>query len=368
MERDERDGAFQARVLAVALIGLLLVAVSVVFILRQVSVERMRRAEEARAAAERELAFLARGDTTARAGGRLRREPYLVFVEPRSRVAPLLAFTPLDPARRAALEGGRVLTTIEAERVYASGTTLVCLGTHAGPDGKSQPGAFVLDAELRILRRFRLEGIPNRVRVSAEGTRAGATFFVTGDAYAGSGFSTRTYLLDLAGPDSPLDLERMVVEHQGRVVDAVDRNLWGVTFFGSSTRFLATLRTGEERLLVEFDAASKQGRSIHALVECPSLAPKQDRIAFKRLVQEPYERWAIATLDLATKEERVLPGEQRSVDDQVEWLDDDHVLYGLGRPDEWGGVTTDVWVSPVHGDGAPRVFLERARSPCVVRP
>ncbi|MBK7877874.1 MAG: hypothetical protein IPJ77_19510 [Planctomycetes bacterium] len=368
MATEERKGSYRVRILALGAIAVVLLAAAGLRVYESAKLERARRAEGARAQAERERELLERGDSTLLAVERVRRAPNVVFVEPRPGLAPVLAFAPLDPARRAGPDGGRVLTAIEAERVYAAGGALVCLGAHAGDDGASQPGAFVLDDDLRIVRRFRLEGLPSRVRVSADGSRAAATFFVTGDSYAGRGFSTRTYVLDLAGAEPPLDLERFTVEHAGRVVDAADRNYWGVTFFAPPSRFLATLRTGDERLLVELDGAARTGRTLHAQVECPSLSPKQDRIAFKRLVQEPFERWAIATLDLATKTERVLPGEERSIDDQVEWLDDDHVLYAIGKPDEWGGATADVWSAPVVGAGAPRVFLERARSPCVVRP
>ena len=46
-------------------------------------------------------------------------------------------------------------------------------------------------------------------------------------------------------------------------------------------------------------------------------------------------------LDLATGERTVLAGETHNVDDQIEWLDDDTILYGLPRDDEPG--VTDVW-------------------------
>jgi hypothetical protein len=50
--------------------------------------------------------------------------------------------------------------------------------------------------------------------------------------------------------------------------------------------------------------------------------------------------------------------EARSVDDQVEWLDNQRILYGLSR---------DIWVVRADGSGSPRKFsLEGAlacRSP-----
>ena len=58
-------------------------------------------------------------------------------------------------------------------------------------------------------------------------------------------------------------------------------------------------------------------------------------------------------LDLATMKETPL-AEKRPLDDQVEWLDDERVLYGI-RP--------DTWVVPADGGGAPRKFLSRPSRP-----
>jgi hypothetical protein len=50
--------------------------------------------------------------------------------------------------------------------------------------------------------------------------------------------------------------------------------------------------------------------------------------------------------------------EARSVDDQAEWLDDEHVLYG---------VDNGVWSVPADGTGEPERLLDSADSPAVVR-
>jgi hypothetical protein len=68
-------------------------------------------------------------------------------------------------------------------------------------------------------------------------------------------------------------------------------------------------------------------------------------------------------LDLASGVETPLP-ETRSIDDQLAWLDDDHVLYGVPRG-ETG--RTDVWMSPLSG-GEPRLLVRDADSPAAVRP
>jgi hypothetical protein len=68
-------------------------------------------------------------------------------------------------------------------------------------------------------------------------------------------------------------------------------------------------------------------------------------------------------LDLRTDVETPLP-ETRSIDDQLVWLDDQHVMYGVPRGSS-GRV--DVWVSPLTG-GTPRLLVPDADSPAAVRP
>ena len=63
-------------------------------------------------------------------------------------------------------------------------------------------------------------------------------------------------------------------------------------------------------------------------------------------------------LDLETMRETQL-AETRPLDDQVEWLDDEHLLYREGE-------TT--WVVDADGGGEPRQWLAAADSPAVVRP
>jgi uncharacterized repeat protein (TIGR01451 family) len=62
-------------------------------------------------------------------------------------------------------------------------------------------------------------------------------------------------------------------------------------------------------------------------------------------------------LDLATMRETAL-AEPRSIDDQIEWLDNRQVLYGDGGA---------IWVADADGTGAPRKFLSQATSPSVLR-
>ena len=80
------------------------------------------------------------------------------------------------------------------------------------------------------------------------------------------------------------------------------------------------------------------------------------RIAFKRSL-DSHGSWRLYVLDLHTMRAHPL-AETHSVDDQVEWLDNTHVLY-------WRGA--DVWVVPSNGGGEPKKFVTDAESPVVIR-
>ncbi len=152
------------------------------------------------------------------------------------------------------------------------------------------------------------------------------------------------------------DLETFTLSRAGRVVDAADVQYWGVTFARDSDRFYATLATGGRTYLIDGRVSTRTAKVIHSNVECPSLSPDGKRIGYMKLVGSK-PAWRFHVLDLATGHETPL-AEERPIDDQLEWLDDENVLYGRGD---------DIWTVPADGTGAPRRFLARADSPAVVR-
>jgi hypothetical protein len=111
--------------------------------------------------------------------------------------------------------------------------------------------------------------------------------------------------------------------------------------------------------------AARTLTAIHQDVECPSLSPDGTRIAFKQDIGGSTPRWRIAVLDLATDQVVPLTGESHNVDDQVEWLDDDTLLYGLSRTGHAG--VSDIWEINTTKGAEPSLFIEQAWSPSVVR-
>ena len=268
-----------------------------------------------------------------------------------------LAAIPLDEPERE-----RTITQLRCDRVHFAGGRGLCLSNHIAAFW-SPPTAQAFDLDLHELASFPVPELPSRARVAPDGQHAAMTHFVRGDSYNDSGFSTRTALLDLAA-GSPLgDLEQFAVWREGARFQAPDFNFWGVTFARDGNRFYATLASGGTTYLVEGDLAARSVRTLRENVECPSLSPDNRRIAFKKRVSP--EAWRLHVLDLDTMAESPL-AEERSVDDQAEWLDDDQVLYGLTEQSPTG-TSTNVWVVPVEGEGAPRIFVPLASSPAVVR-
>jgi hypothetical protein len=255
--------------------------------------------------------------------------------------------------------GTRVDLPLACDRVFATRGSGVCLTSNRGV--ATTYDVQLLGAGLEPVARLPVAGIPSRARVSSDGRWAATTMFVTGHSYTSANFSTATEIYDMDKGTSLGNLETFSFERGGKPYSAVDINVWGVTFAPDGSRFYTTVATGGSTFLAEGDPQARTITIFDVSAECPSLSPDASRIAYKKRVNQT--TWRIHVRDLASGADVAL-AETRSVDDQLEWWDDEHVVYGLQRE---GSAESAVWTVPADGSGSPELLIEHAWSPAVVR-
>ena len=292
--------------------------------------------------------------------------PYVIYL--REEVAPygqvnLVGLEPDSPQ-------GSLQTDLLCDRIYYASDNGICLRYDPSDPSASDPLApprvwvtsFGSDFQPRY--QFPVDGVLSRARVSPDGKYAAYTVFVSGHSYNDPSMSTATVLLDAATGTSLGNLEEFETWKDGHLYQAPQFNFWGVTFAQDSNLFYATLRNGDITYLVQGDVAARKLIVLHENVECPSLSPDGTRIAFKKRAPGLVHRWQLTVLDLTTMKETEL-AEKDGIDDQVEWLDNENILYQKADydPPKW----VSVFVVPADGSGKPKLFLENAMSAVVVR-
>jgi hypothetical protein len=256
-------------------------------------------------------------------------------------------------------------TNLQCDRIaYARGRG-ICLRETVGIF--STFDAVLFDSAFRPGATIKLDGTPSRTRISPDGRFGAITVFLTGQAhgYASASFSTKTTLLDMSSGSVIADLEQFHTSRDGEKFSSPDFNFWGVTFSRDSNTFYASLWSAKKTYLVRGDISARAMTVLRENVECPSISPDNRRIAFKKRVGGDLAPWRFYVLDLATLQEHPIAAEARSIDDQIEWFDDNQVLYGAGRGSQ--SAVVDVWMAPVDGAEPARAFVLQAASAIVVR-
>ncbi len=139
-----------------------------------------------------------------------------------------------------------------------------------------------------------------------------------------------------------------------------DVRAWPERCFLRNGRFLRAHLAGSGGSL-----SAKTLTAIHDNVECPSISPDGTRIAFKKNAGGALAaHWKVAILELATGQQTVL-SEKRSVDDQIEWLDNRNLLYGLAA--DGGNGDSNIWKLGTDPTSQPSLFIAHGWSPSVVR-
>lgn len=300
-----------------------------------------------------------------------------------SSAAPSHATTPpeVDQATLDSLPPGRMLVRTVAPRaprrdgdVYsldADGVTKVgdfaCKRVASSPAGTglcltiAENGidydAIVFDEKYKPVRRFAIDGVPDRARISADGRYGAYTTFESPDSQSYFNntfeFSTNTRIVDMRTGKELLrldDLDVPLSKARDQYRDSTP-DFWGVTFAGGD-RYYATMAKGSNRFLIKGRIGESRAQALGADIECPAISPDGTRIAFKLRIGGT-TRWRLSVLDIASGRETRL-AEKRSIDDQPEWIGNDLIAYS----DDYS-----VFVVPADGSGKPRRLARRATSP-----
>jgi hypothetical protein len=276
--------------------------------------------------------------------------PKLLFIN----AIPDKTFRQLAVAPMSSPNDKRALAGLACDRVYFAAGNGLCL-TAAGAFA-SHYVAKIFDASFNVRKEFTIAGIPSRARVSPSGRLGSLTTFVNGHSYSPGTFSTQTLLIDMTTGAILANLEKFTVLRDGKRIHNRNFNFWGVTFARDDDHFYATLGSGGNTYLVHGSIRARTMRVLYTHLECPSLSPDGTRIAFKRSLNS-HGSWRIYVLNLSTMHAHPL-SETKSVDDQVEWQDNEHVLYGREG---------SVWIARADGGGSPSKLVLDSWSPVVVR-
>jgi len=297
--------------------------------------------------------------------------PFISAAESGKGFAQLLVLTAGSTSDRGKVE---VVTTAAAkrasmgdmrcDRAYARGGTLACL--HAVPGRGLMLKLADKRGAVQHSMNFMNVLLASRVRVSNDGALVAFTGFSSGHSYSGTDYSTRTYLIDAAHRRLLGDVSAFkIIEAANLKLPGKRTNVWGVSFDPNSpNRFVATVGSGDQVFLAQGDIQARTLTLMRADMECPSFSPDGKRVAFKR--RRPEGGWSPAVYDLASGREWVMK-ESRSIDDQIEWVDNETIAYELPRSAQSDAAEgdTDVVVRAANGSGPSTVLFLRAGSPSV---
>lgn len=270
-------------------------------------------------------------------------------------------------------DGTRQLLERRCERLHIAAQLGICVSREES-FGLATFTARYLDAadtELREVRNFPSQ-LPSRARVSPSGTLVSTTAFVTGTSYADIGGEAETLaIVDEADASTNLrGLTQFEVLSRDDRYQGVVGEYWGVSFVDED-QFWVTGFFGEEPEVLEGSVSRGVLTPSGLAGSCPSVSPDGSTLVFKRL-QDDGEGFDLVAANLDSGTTWLL-GESRSVDDQVEWLDDDTILYALHTNSvEEGGAAVaqpqfDIWSLDIAEGSEPQLFLPAADSPAAIR-
>lgn len=265
-----------------------------------------------------------------------------------------LAMAPLDGLER------RAVTPLACLRIALAGGAGLCMRDET-QDTAVTHVAFTFDRRFALQHRIPLNGIPVRARVSPYGRLGAVTTYAEEETAAGERLATESFLIDMSSGRVLADLREFDVRTAGRPPLSGPVDIASPAFARDEDRIYATISTPTQRYVVRGSVAARTFAVIAEGLATEGLSPDETRLVAKRPVGDR-GRWELVVLDLADFSVRPLNQGDRSVDDQVEWFDDEHVMYH-----DVSQEGTGIWALPVDGVGPPRLLLPHAFSPVLVR-
>ena len=272
---------------------------------------------------------------------------------------------PSDAYGRVALIGlqpaaERRVTRLSCLRLHYAGGSGLCARQEIAADAVLNV-VYVFDETLEPRRRIVLEGVPTRLRVAPDGRVGAITTYAEEESPQGERLTTRTRIIEMRSGRQVADLREFRVDNPDFATIRGPIDVASVAFERDGDRFFASLWTDTERYLVAGSIVERRLTTIRAGMTSEALSPDGRQLVVKRLIPER-GFWQLGVIDLSTWAERDLRQGPRSVDDQVEWLDNQRVLYH-----DVDGESTSLWVLAADGIGGPRVLIKDAYSGAVQR-
>jgi hypothetical protein len=213
----------------------------------------------------------------------------------------------------------------------------------------------------------------SRARISSDGKVQAWTYFTKGHNYMDAGsdqFSTLTQI-SVAGADKKKiehNLEKWSLFNKETLVKSIDLNYWGVSFHPKNPQqFLVTAFFKGKAYLALGDTTTQTMKIIFEDVECPSYNPAGDAIAFKSRTSRT--KWSPAILNLKTMKTNVLSQITQSVDDQIDWLDANTLIYEVVDVPLIGEASVDLMSLDISNPKQPhKIWLKNARSAAIYKP
>lgn len=252
----------------------------------------------------------------------------------------------------------QIVPDLECDRIDLNDNRGICLSATAGLNGSGR--ALILDGGLTPISRFGVNR-PSRAAASPDGAVVAWTGFTLGHSYLAEGeFATTTQLISVDRKIAA-DLESIFKTYRNdELMDDEERNFWGVSFVDSDL-FYATVGVGGETFIVQGRVSTSRMDVVFENASCPEVSPDGKTVVVK---EQRGDRFQLIAIDVATGARRDL-GETRSVDDQVEWADDNNILYGMPNLDEGtdSQPVFDIYALNVAPGSQPRLVVPFAESP-----